>query len=107
MPWLEPVTLTCEGTRLEPLTQSHRAELSDAVGDGELWNLWYTTIPRPEEMGAEIERLGAKLDGVLRQLQRAADGKLRDTCVYSIIHSEWPSVKAHLRWQLTRPRPGT
>jgi RimJ/RimL family protein N-acetyltransferase len=51
-----------------------------------------------------IERLGAKLDGILRSHQVAANGTLRDTCVYSIIASEWPTVKAHLNWQLTRPR---
>ncbi len=51
-----------------------------------------------------IERLGAKLDGVLRNHQRAANGTLRDTCVYSIIQSEWPTVQAHLTHQLTRPR---
>jgi len=51
-----------------------------------------------------IERLGAKLDGVLRQHQRAADGSLRDTCVYSVIASEWPGVKSHLNWQLSKPR---
>jgi RimJ/RimL family protein N-acetyltransferase len=49
-----------------------------------------------------IERLGAKLDGVLRNHQRAANGTLRDTCVYSIIQSEWPTVKASLEWQLAR-----
>ena len=55
-----------------------------------------------------IERLGAKLDGVLRshQINRhpAANGALRDTCVYSILAGEWPTVKAHLTHQLTRPR---
>ena len=51
-----------------------------------------------------IERLGAKLDGVLRQHQIMADGSLRDTCVYSIVASEWPSVKAHLQHQLARKR---
>jgi RimJ/RimL family protein N-acetyltransferase len=51
-----------------------------------------------------IERLGAKLDGVLRQHMRAGDGSLRDTCVYSVIASEWPSVKSNLNWQLTKPR---
>ena len=51
-----------------------------------------------------IERLGAKLDGVLRSHQRASNGTLRDTCVYSIVESEWPAVKAHLRWQLVKPR---
>ncbi len=51
-----------------------------------------------------IERLGAKLDGVLRCHQRATDGTLRDTCVYSIIASEWPTIRLHLRWQLDKPR---
>jgi RimJ/RimL family protein N-acetyltransferase len=55
-----------------------------------------------------IERLGAKLDGVLRSHQinthPQAQGALRDTCVYSIIASEWPNVKAHLDHQLSRSR---
>jgi RimJ/RimL family protein N-acetyltransferase len=52
-----------------------------------------------------IERLGAKLDGILRSHQRATNGTLRDTCVYSITAAEWPTVKAHLQWQLRKPRP--
>ncbi len=51
-----------------------------------------------------IERLGAQLDGILRAHQRMADGTLRDTCVYSITAAEWPTVAAHLRWQLDKPR---
>ena len=51
-----------------------------------------------------IERLGAKLDGILRSHARAKDGTLRDTCVYSVIAAEWPTVRSHLRWQLARPR---
>ena len=51
-----------------------------------------------------IERLGAKLDGILRSNQIAPNGSLRDTCVYSIIASEWPTVKSHLIWQLEKPR---
>lgn len=47
-----------------------------------------------------IERLGARLDGVLRSHQRYANGTLRDTCVYSIIAPEWPAVSAHLRHRL-------
>jgi hypothetical protein len=49
--------------------------------------------------------LGAKLDGILRSHQIAPDGTPRDTCVYSIIATEWPTVQAHLTWQLERPRP--
>ncbi|AXA40887.1 GNAT family N-acetyltransferase [Rhizobium leguminosarum] len=51
-----------------------------------------------------IERLGAKLDGILRQHMRMRDGTLRDTCVYSIIPSEWPAVRSNLEWQLEKPR---
>ena len=55
-----------------------------------------------------IERLGAKLDGILRNhainTHPDAVGVLRDTCVYSILNTEWPSVKAHLDYQLSRTR---
>ena len=51
-----------------------------------------------------ISRLGAKQDGVLRNHQLSPNGTLRDTVVFSIIASEWPAVKAHLRWQLDKPR---
>lgn len=51
-----------------------------------------------------IERLGAKLDGVLRCHSRARNGTLRDTCVYSITASEWPTVRSHLDWRLASPR---
>jgi N-acetyltransferase len=197
MPWLEPVTLSGPHARLEPLSHGHVGGLVEAVKDGELWNLWYTSIPRPEDMGKEIdrrlslqaagsmqpftvfdasghiagmttymnvdasnrrveigstwyarrvqrsalntqckllllthafdkldciavefrthffnhqsrrgiERLGAKLDGVLRSHQIAGNGTLRDTAVYSIIASEWPTVRAHLTYQLNdKPR---
>lgn len=43
-----------------------------------------------------IERLGAKLDGVLRSHMIVRDGELRDTCVYSITAPEWPTIKAEL-----------
>jgi RimJ/RimL family protein N-acetyltransferase len=49
-----------------------------------------------------IERLGAKLDGVLRSLMRMRDGSLRDTCVYSITAAEWPAVCANLDARLSR-----
>jgi RimJ/RimL family protein N-acetyltransferase len=192
MAWLEPVTLAGPHARLEPLSQEHRDDLVTAVKDGELWRLWYTSIPSPENMPAEIERrlklqaagamlpftvkdadgkiagmttymnvdagnrrveigstwyakrvqrsalntqckwlllthafekldciavefrthffnhqsrrgierLGAKQDGILRNHSIAPNGTLRDTVVYSIIASEWPTVKAHLTYQL-------
>ena len=194
MPWPDDVVLTGKSARLVPLSAAHADGLSSAVRDGELWKLWYTNVPAPERMDAEIarrldlrarglmlpftvldadgacvgmttymnidavqrrveigstwyarrvqrtavnteckllllghafealgciavefrtsflnhqsrraiERLGARLDGVLRNHTRHADGSLRDTCVYSIIASEWPAVRAHLSFQLSR-----
>lgn len=56
---------------------------------------------------AAIARLGAKQDGVLRSHQRMPDGSLRDTVVFSIIQSEWPTVRRHLQYRLDRPGGGT
>ena len=194
--WPAPITLSDTAVTLAPLSQDHAANLIEAAADGELWKLWYTTIPAPDGVEAEIdrrlglmdegsmlpfailtpegnavgmttymnidadnkrleigstwyrksvqrgpmntqvkrlmlthafealgcnavefrthfmnhqsraaiERLGAKLDGVLRSHMVMADGSLRDTCVYSILAHEWPTVKTHLTWQLEKPR---
>ena len=193
---LEPVTLTGTYASLVLLSADHAPALADAARDGELWRLWYTTVPAPDAMSAEIgrrlslldagsmlpftvldaagtpvgmttfmnvdaandrveigstwyaarvqrtalntecklmllthafetlrciavelrthilnsqsrraiERLGAKLDGILRNHMRMPNGTLRDTVVYSIIESEWPTVRAHLRWQIEKAR---
>jgi N-acetyltransferase len=51
---------------------------------------------------AAIERLGAKLDGILRSHQVLSDGSRRDTVVYSILDIEWPAVRNNLRHRLDR-----
>jgi RimJ/RimL family protein N-acetyltransferase len=51
-----------------------------------------------------IARLGAHQDGVLRNHQLMADGTRRDTVVFSILDSEWPAVKVHVRHLLERSR---
>jgi len=51
-----------------------------------------------------IERLGAKFDGIIRSHMIMDNGTIRDTAVYSIIQSEWPTVRANLLWQLEKPR---
>lgn len=193
---LQPVVLTGRHVQLVPLTLDHLDGLTAAVGDGNLHQLWYTTVPAPNDMRSEIlrrlamhaagamlpftvldaggriagmttymnidltnrrveigstwyaarvqrtalnteakllllthaferlaciavelrthalnqqsrraiERLGAKLDGILRAHALAKNGTLRDTAVYSITAPEWPAVKSHLTWQLTKPR---
>lgn len=60
---------------------------------------WFNQASR-----AAIARLGAKQDGVLRNSFRREDGSMRDTVVFSIIESEWPTVKRHLDHELTRER---
>jgi glucosamine--fructose-6-phosphate aminotransferase (isomerizing) len=194
--WPAPVTLAGDHVTLAPLNQNHAPALKEASADGELHRLWYTSVPKPEEMEGEItrrlslqdagsmlpfcvmtpdgtpvgmttfmnidatnkrveigstwyrpsvqrsplnteakrlllshafddlnciavefrthfmnhqsraaiERLGAKLDGVLRSHMDQGNAVLRDTAVYSIIASEWPAVRANLTWRLEKPR---
>src|ERR1700723_760821 len=56
MSWLQPVTLRSSRVTLAPLERRHREELVEAVKDGELFKLWYTSVPAPESMAQEIDR---------------------------------------------------
>jgi N-acetyltransferase len=56
MPWPDPVTLAGRHATLSPLSPDHAEGLRNASRDGELWTLWYTAVPSPEGMAAEIER---------------------------------------------------
>lgn len=56
LPLAAPVTLTGPHARLEPLSREHHDALLEAVRDGELWRLWYTSVPAPDRLAAEIER---------------------------------------------------
>lgn len=53
-----------------------------------------------EQSRTAIERLGAQLDGILRNHRISSNGIIRDTVVYSIIDSEWPTIKSHLQFKL-------
>lgn len=55
-PWLQPVRMSGTHARLMPLEPGHADGLREAVRDGELWKLWYTSVPSPEGMDAEIGR---------------------------------------------------
>ncbi|SAK70646.1 GCN5-related N-acetyltransferase [Caballeronia arationis] len=191
--WIEPVTLSGQHVKLVPMSVEHEQALAAAAADGELWKLWYTSVPEPDktrawidaalamrdtlgahpfavidaktgdvvgstryfnvdeanrrlEIGhtwyakrvqrtalnteakllllthafeklnaiavefrthfmnhqsrAAIARLGAKQDGILRNHQVGKDGAYRDTVVFSIIQSEWPAVRIHLKHRL-------
>lgn len=49
-----PVTLERDGIRLEPMEWEHAQELATAASDGKLWDLWYTSVPRPAEVASYI-----------------------------------------------------
>ena len=51
-----PGTLSGRLVTLEPLSHEHRDGLAEAARDGEMWRLWYTTVPTPDRVEAEIER---------------------------------------------------
>jgi len=195
-PWPPAIDLHGTHAALVPLSPDHAPDLAEASADGDLSALWYTTIPAPDAVPAEIarrlalraagtmlpfavldpagravgmttymnidasarrveigstwvrrsaqrgplntecklmllryafegldciavefcthalnhqsrraiERLGAKLDGILRAHSIMPNGTIRDTAVYSITAPEWPTVRAHLEWQLAKPR---
>jgi RimJ/RimL family protein N-acetyltransferase len=81
---------TALNTECKRMLLGHAFEALDGIAV-EFRTHWHNTTSRQA-----IERLGARLDGVLRNHQIAANGSLRDTCVYSIVASEWPAVRAHL-----------
>ena len=56
MGWLEPVTLTGTHASLVPLTPGHAQALGEASNEDGLWRVWYTNVPSPDGMAAEIER---------------------------------------------------
>ncbi|PSL18679.1 GNAT family N-acetyltransferase [Shimia abyssi] len=190
--WPAPTEFSGTHVHLEPLSQTHAADLAEASADGNLHELWYTSVPAPADVSAEIdrrcglqaletmlpfaildanrrpvgmttymnidaanrrleigstwhrksvqrgpinteckflllrhafesldciavefrthfmnqqsrraiERLGAKLDGILRSHTIMPNGSLRDTAVYSILAHEWPAVRAGLELKM-------
>jgi len=55
-----PVTLEGHGVRLEPLAKEHAAALREAAADGKLWELWFTSVPEPDQTDSYISQA---LDG--------------------------------------------
>ena len=59
-----PIVLEGRGVRLEPLTAEHRTALATAATDGRLWEIWYTSVPAPDQVAAYIETaLAGQRDG--------------------------------------------
>ena len=104
MSWPEPVTLRGEHVRVEPLSAAHEAGLVDAVRDGELWRLWYTSVPTPERMGAEIERrLALQAKGSMCPFTVFdADGRIAGMTTYMNIDAANKRVEIGSTWYANR-----
>ena len=98
---IAPVTLEGHGVRLEPMTTSHRDDLVAAASDGELWNLWFTSVPRPEEAAGYIATAldgyanGHMLPWVVREL---ASDTIVGTTRYHDIIAEADRVEIGWTW---------
>lgn len=104
MTWLSPITLEGPHARLEPLSRDHKDGLVDAVKDGELWKLWYTFIPRAEDMGQEIDRrLGLQTAGsMLPFTVKDAGGKIAGMTTYMNVDAANKRVEIGSTWYAQR-----
>ena len=96
-----PITLAGQIAALEPLTHDHHDDLCEATRDGALWKLWYTIVPSPEQMRAEIDRRnallaqGTMLPWAVRDL---ASGKVVGMTTYMNIEADKPRVEIGSTW---------
>ena len=100
-PSLGPVTLTGHLVRLEPLTHDHLPGLVDATNDGDMWDRWYTSVPRPEDMAAEVDRrLRLQADGAMVPftVTRQADGEVLGMTTFMDIEPSVPRVEIGYTW---------
>ncbi|MDO8456252.1 MAG: GNAT family protein [Burkholderiaceae bacterium] len=93
MAFVEPITLSDRGVRLEPLSLAHEAGLRAAAADGELWNIRVTSVPEPELTRKYIEDALAMREAGNRfafAVIQASTGKVLGSSSY---HDILPAVK--------------
>jgi RimJ/RimL family protein N-acetyltransferase len=102
--WPEPIKLRGAHATLRPLAHDHHDGLVDAVRDGELWRLWYTSVPAPERMAAEIERrLGLQAQGsMLPFTVFDATGRIAGMTTYMNIDATNQRVEIGSTWTARR-----
>ena len=101
MDWLAPVKLAGRHATLEPLQAAHLEGLREAVRDGELWQLWYTAIPAPDGMDAEIGRrleLLAKGSMLPFTVRSQPDGKVVGMTTYMNVDQKSGRVEIGSTW---------
>ncbi|WP_373379732.1 GNAT family N-acetyltransferase [Cupriavidus nantongensis] len=102
--FVKPVTLVGRHVTLEPLRAEHAEGLRAACADGELWKLWYTSVPAPERMEAEIaRRLALQEQGsMLPFAVRDAAGELAGMTTYMNIDANNRRVEIGSTWYARR-----
>lgn len=98
---LTPVTLPGRLVRLEPLDHDQRDGLIEAASDGKMWDRWYTSVPRPEDMTAEIDRrLTLQEQGTMQPFTtvRVADGAVIGMTTFMDIVPSVPRVEIGSTW---------
>ncbi len=102
--FIQPVTLSGQHATLEPLRPEHAEGLRAAADDGELWKLWYTSVPAPERMEAEIaRRLGLQEQGSMQPFAvRDANGELAGMTTYMNIDAANRRVEIGSTWYARR-----
>jgi RimJ/RimL family protein N-acetyltransferase len=96
-----PITLEGYGVRLEPLTADHVDGLADAARDGSLWDLWYTSVPSPDDATKYVndaldgQRAGVMLPWAVREL---ATDKIVGSTRYHDIAASIDRVEIGYTW---------
>src|SRR6184192_1691451 len=100
-----PVTLEGHGVRLEPLSREHRDALITAAADGELWRLWFTSVPEPQQTQGYIAQAlagrdaGHMLPFAVREL---ASGEIAGSTRYHDIIKDAHRVEIGWTWYAKR-----
>jgi RimJ/RimL family protein N-acetyltransferase len=98
MAFLDPVTLTGRLVTLEPLAAEHHDELVAAASDGRLWELWYTAVPSPATMRADIERKLAEPTTLPFTVRRNDTGAVVGVTTYLNAEPEVPRLEIGSTW---------
>jgi RimJ/RimL family protein N-acetyltransferase len=98
---LSPVSLTGDLVTLEPLQPDHHDGLVAAASDGRLWELWYTSVPSPETMRADIaEKLARQAAGEMQPftVRRIDTGRVVGMTTYLNIEADVPRLEIGSTW---------
>jgi RimJ/RimL family protein N-acetyltransferase len=103
--FVEPVTLVGSHVRLEPLAREHEAGLKAAAADGELWQLWYTSVPMPEKTLEWIDAaldMRAKLGAMPLVVREAATGDIVGSTRYFNVEAAHRRLEIGHTWYAKR-----